>query len=62
MATPQTEVISLNSMQSSRLHFVIDTSLLIITSVLINFSKGFSSHLRHLYGSRKHAGDLGEVT
>lgn len=42
-------VISGKSMQSSRLYFITDTNLLIMTSVLINFYKGFSSHLRNLY-------------
>lgn len=51
-------IISLKSMQSSRLYFIIDTSLLIMTSVLINLYKGFSSYLRNLYGSRKLHGDL----
>lgn len=51
-------VISGKSMQSSRLYFMIDTNLLIMTSVLISFYKGFSSHLRNLYGGRKLTGDL----
>lgn len=51
-------VISGKSMQSSRLYFIIDTNLLTMTSVLINFHKGFSSHLRNLYGGRKLTGDL----
>lgn len=51
-------VISGKLMQSSRLYFIIDTNLLIMTSVLINFYKGFSSHLRNLYGGRKLTGDL----
>lgn len=55
-------VISLKSMQSSRLYFIIGSSLLITTSVLINFYKGFSSRLRHLYGGRKLPGDLEKVT
>lgn len=55
-------VISLNSMQSSRLYFIIDTNLLIMTSVLINFYKGFSSCLRHLHGGRTLPGDLERVT
>lgn len=55
-------VISLKSMQSSRFYFIIDTSLLIMASVSINFYKGFSSYLRHLYGSWKLPGDLERVT
>lgn len=55
-------VISLKSMQSSRFYFIIDTSLLIMASVSINFYKGFSSYLRHLDGSRKLPGDLERVT
>lgn len=51
-------VISGKSMQSSKLYFIIHTNLLIMTSVLINFYKGFSSHLRNLYGGRKLTGDL----
>lgn len=51
-------VISEKSMQSSRLYFIIDTNLLTMTSVLINFYKCFSSHLRNLYGGRKLTGDL----
>ena len=55
-------VISLKSMQSSRLYFITDTTLLIMTSFLINFCKGFCSHLRHLFGGRKLPGDLERVT
>lgn len=50
--------VSLKSMQS--LSFIIGTSLLITTSALISFYKGFSSCLRHLYGGRWFHGDLEE--